>query len=58
MNGREAADLAKAIGPQVAVPMHYGFVEGCHALDETDVFREAAAPVRVQTLDPVNRFEF
>ncbi len=58
MNGTEAAALAKAIGPEVAVPMHYGYVEGCHALDETDVFREAAAPVRVQTFDPVNPFEF
>ena len=58
MNGREAAGLAKAIGPQVAVPMHYGFVEGCHALDETDVFREAASPLRVETLDPVVPFEF
>ena len=58
MNGREAADLAKAISPEVAVPMHYGFVEGCHALDETDVFREAAAPVRVEVLDPVVSFEF
>ena len=58
MNGREAAALAKAIGPDVAVPMHYGFVEGCHALDETDVFREAASPVRVEVLDPVAPFEF
>jgi L-ascorbate metabolism protein UlaG (beta-lactamase superfamily) len=58
MDGREAAGLAKAISPEIAVPMHYGYVEGCHASDETDVFRAEAQPVRVETLQPVVPFEF
>ena len=58
MDGREAAALAKAIAPEVAVPMHYGFVEGCHAADETKVFRTEANPVRVEILEPLAPFEF
>ena len=57
MDGREAAALAKAISPEVAVPMHYGYVEGCHTSDETEVFRAAASPVKVETLSPVVPFE-
>ena len=58
MDGTEAAALAKAISPEIAVPMHYGYVDGCHASDETDVFRAKAQPVRVETLQPVAPFEF
>ena len=55
MDHREAADLVKAMRPQVAVPMHYGFVvcSPSHA----DLFRKEAEPVRVEILDPMNPFE-
>ena len=55
MDPVEAAGLAKSIGPQVAVPMHYGFVVGSPS--DADRFKEAAAPVAVQTLTPTNPFE-
>ena len=55
MDPTEAAGLAKAIGPQLAVPMHYGFVAGSPALAE--LFAEEASPVPVQTLEPTNPFE-
>ena len=55
MDPSEAAGLAKAIGPQVAVPMHYGFVVG--APSDADRFAKEADPVRVQTLQPTNPFE-
>ncbi|MFM8944337.1 MAG: MBL fold metallo-hydrolase, partial [Actinomycetota bacterium] len=43
MDAREAAGLAKAIAPDVAVPMHFGFVVG--SPEDADVFRREAAPV-------------
>lgn len=55
MDAREAAGLAKAIRPQVAVPMHYGFVVG--APSEAERFAKEAVPVKVQTLTPVHPFE-
>ena len=55
MDVPQAADLAKAMKPGIAVPMHYGFVVGT-ASDE-EAFRKAAAPVEVQTLRPTNPFE-
>ena len=55
MNAEEAAGLATAIGPQVAVPMHYGFVVGERGDGER--FKAAAAPLRVELLTPVNPFE-
>jgi L-ascorbate metabolism protein UlaG (beta-lactamase superfamily) len=53
----EAAGLAKAISPQLAVPMHYGFVEGVGTAGDGDRFKEEAAPVRVQILKPEVPFE-
>jgi L-ascorbate metabolism protein UlaG (beta-lactamase superfamily) len=55
MDWQEAAGFVKAMSPQLAVPMHYGFVvcSPSHA----QLFRKAAAPVPVQELDPVNPFE-
>jgi L-ascorbate metabolism protein UlaG (beta-lactamase superfamily) len=50
-----AGRLAKAITPQAAVPMHYGFIVGSPSFGE--LFREAAAPVRVEILTPTNPFE-
>jgi L-ascorbate metabolism protein UlaG (beta-lactamase superfamily) len=55
MDPLEAAGLAKSIGPQLAVPMHYGFVVGSPS--DAGRFAEAAAPVPVQTLTPTNPFE-
>ena len=49
----EAAGLARAIGPRVAVPMHFGFVVGSPA--DADRFRDAAAPVAVEVLTPRGR---
>jgi L-ascorbate metabolism protein UlaG (beta-lactamase superfamily) len=55
MTAPEAAELAKAISPKVAVPMHYGFIVGTPA--DAESFKRAAAPVEVQILDPQNPFE-
>jgi len=54
MDAHEAAGLAKSISPQIAVPMHYGFVVGSPSDAET--FRREAAPVKVETLTPDNPF--
>jgi len=55
MAADEAAGLAKAIGPQIAVPMHYGFVVGSKS--DGGRFRDLAAPLRVEILTPENPFE-
>jgi L-ascorbate metabolism protein UlaG (beta-lactamase superfamily) len=55
MNVPEAAGLAKAMSPRLAVPMHYGFVVGSQGDGER--FRGAAAPVAVELLTPVDPFE-
>jgi L-ascorbate metabolism protein UlaG (beta-lactamase superfamily) len=55
MDASEAAGLVKTISPQVAVPMHYGFVVASPS--EADRFAREAAPVRVQALVPTNPFE-
>jgi L-ascorbate metabolism protein UlaG (beta-lactamase superfamily) len=55
MDPDEAAGLARAMGPDLAVPMHYGFVIGSPSF--ADQFARAAAPVPVQKLDPVRPFE-
>ncbi len=55
MDPTEAGGLARAISPQLAVPMHYGFVVGSPA--DADRFREAADPVKVEALTPVHPFE-
>jgi L-ascorbate metabolism protein UlaG (beta-lactamase superfamily) len=51
----EAAGLAKAIRPQIAVPMHYGFVVGTPA--DAEQFAKEASPVPVRTMTPVHPFE-
>jgi L-ascorbate metabolism protein UlaG (beta-lactamase superfamily) len=58
MDGSEAGGLAKAIGPDVAVPMHFGFVEGCQGPGEVETFRREADPVKVEVLSPEVPFEF
>jgi L-ascorbate metabolism protein UlaG (beta-lactamase superfamily) len=55
MDPDEAGGLARAMEPGLAVPMHYGFLIGSPAF--ADQFARAAAPVPVQTLDPVRPFE-
>jgi len=55
MAADEAAGLARAIGPRVAVPMHYGFRVGSPRDGER--FRELAAPLRVELLTPEDPFE-
>jgi L-ascorbate metabolism protein UlaG (beta-lactamase superfamily) len=55
MDYKEAAGFVKAMQPQVAVPMHFGFVvcSPSHA----DLFKKAADPIRVEVMDPTNPFE-
>jgi L-ascorbate metabolism protein UlaG (beta-lactamase superfamily) len=55
MEWMEAAGLARSIAPQLAVPMHYGFVVG--SASDAGRFKEAAAPVKVEVLTPTNPFE-
>jgi L-ascorbate metabolism protein UlaG (beta-lactamase superfamily) len=55
MEATEAAGMARSIAPQVAVPMHYGFVVGSPS--DAERFRDEAAPVRVEFLTPVQPFE-
>jgi L-ascorbate metabolism protein UlaG (beta-lactamase superfamily) len=58
MTPQEAGALAKAMGPEVAVPMHYGFVEGVGTPADAETFRQEADPVKVEILDPRVPFEF
>ncbi len=58
MDASEAAGLAKRITPDVAVPMHYGFVEGCADWRGAEQFAKEADPIRVELLKPENPFEF
>jgi L-ascorbate metabolism protein UlaG (beta-lactamase superfamily) len=55
MGPEEAGGFVKAMKPQLAVPMHYGFAVGSPSF--SDRFRDAAAPVRVEVLEPTNPFE-
>jgi L-ascorbate metabolism protein UlaG (beta-lactamase superfamily) len=55
MDVPEAAGLAQAIGPRLAVPMHFGFVVGSRSDGER--FAAAAAPVPVEILTPRDPFE-
>jgi L-ascorbate metabolism protein UlaG (beta-lactamase superfamily) len=55
MDPREAAGFVKALKPQLAVPMHFGFVVGSPS--DAALFEKEAAPVRVEVLEPTNPFE-
>jgi L-ascorbate metabolism protein UlaG (beta-lactamase superfamily) len=55
MDAEQAGGLARAISPEVAVPMHYGFIVG--GQDDVVRFSNAAKPVKVQTLEPLRPFE-
>ncbi len=53
MDATEAGALARAMSPQIAVPMHYGgFVPGTAPSSDGEVFRKAAEPVTVEILTP------
>jgi L-ascorbate metabolism protein UlaG (beta-lactamase superfamily) len=52
MDAEEAAGLVKAMNPGLAVPMHYGHVEGVGVKGDAQRFAAAAAPVRVEILTP------
>jgi L-ascorbate metabolism protein UlaG (beta-lactamase superfamily) len=55
MEAEEAGGLARAISPDLAVPMHYGFVVGSPG--DAERFAEAAKPVTVRTMEPLRPFE-
>lgn len=55
MDVSEAAGLVKAMKPKLAVPNHYGFMVGERGDGER--FKREAAPVEVQLLEPISRFE-
>lgn len=55
MDADEAAGLVREIKPDVAVPMHYGFVVGTPS--DADRFKEACDPIEVRLMEPVNPFE-
>jgi L-ascorbate metabolism protein UlaG (beta-lactamase superfamily) len=55
MDPPAAGGLVKTIAPQLAVPMHFGFVVGSPS--DADAFRQAAAPVAVEVMTPVDPFE-
>ena len=55
MDAEEAAGLVLAMRPQLAVPMHYGFVIG--AVPDAEAFAKAADPVAVEVMTPVQAFE-
>jgi L-ascorbate metabolism protein UlaG (beta-lactamase superfamily) len=55
MDAVEAAEMAKALGPKLAVPMHFGFVVGTPS--DAERFAKEADPVKVEILEPTNPFE-
>jgi L-ascorbate metabolism protein UlaG (beta-lactamase superfamily) len=55
MDWREAAGFVKRMTPQLAVPMHFGFVVGSPT--HADSFRDEVAPIPVEVLRPTNPFE-
>lgn len=58
MDVGEAAGLVRTMKPEIAVPMHYGFVEGVGRGDDGSRFRDAASPVKVELLEPYHRYAF
>ena len=55
MDPDDAAGLVKAIGPRVAVPMHFGYIVG--QAGDAKRFIDACLPVAVEVLTPTNPFE-
>lgn len=56
MDVGEAAALAKRISPRVAVPMHFGFVQGVGRASDGERFQRDASPVAVEVLTPLVPF--
>ena len=54
MDPEEAAGLARALAPKLAVPMHYGFVVGSPSDADGSAIRRARA---VEFMTPQNPFE-
>ncbi len=54
MDVPQAAGFVRAMSPQLAVPMHYGFVVGTPA--DAERFRAEANPVNVEILTPEEPF--
>src|SRR6266568_5184245 len=52
----EAAGMAKALKPKVAVPMHFGFYPGVGVPADGERFKKAASPVEVKVFTPVHPF--
>jgi L-ascorbate metabolism protein UlaG (beta-lactamase superfamily) len=52
----EAAALAKAMKPKIAVPAHFGFYPGVGVPADGERFKKAAAPVEVKVMAPVHPF--
>lgn len=57
MDVREAAGFVKALRPQAAVPMHFGFFPGVGTAGDGERFKQEAAPVAVTVFKPLNAFE-
>jgi hypothetical protein len=61
MDPEEAAELARAMSPGLAVPVHFGFRlddgELVGSSGDAERFRAAAAPVPVEILTPRHPFE-
>ena len=55
MDASQAGALVRAMSPHLAVPIHYGFLVG--SASDGERFRDAAAPVPVELMTPVNPFE-
>ncbi|HTG47839.1 MAG TPA: MBL fold metallo-hydrolase [Actinomycetota bacterium] len=55
MDVDEAAGFVRSFTPKLAVPFHYGFVVG--EAGDGARFKDAAAPVPVELLEPTNPFE-
>ncbi|MEP6693150.1 MAG: MBL fold metallo-hydrolase [Chloroflexota bacterium] len=53
----EAAGLAKAMKPKLAVPMHFGFYPGVGVAGDGDRFKKAASPIEVTVMKPMNAFK-
>ena len=52
----EAAGMAKALKPKIAVPMHYGFYPGVGVPADGERFKKAASPVEVKVFAPIHPF--
>jgi L-ascorbate metabolism protein UlaG (beta-lactamase superfamily) len=56
MTVEEAAALAKAMKPKIAVPTHFGFFPGVGVPSDGERFKKAASPIEVKVMTPVHPF--